>query len=1654
MLESIEQSTQVNETNTREAKKQSLRWLKVLSKLVFAMVFLAGIWTIWDQKFASTKIAIVNFRDFQYNEMIEANTNPWVRLYKLDSESIENMSLNRFDAMFVFGRGLNFSDNQAAIIRKAASRGMMVYVSGATNPAMDLTNLNSEWMEKVSAYFENGGRRNLKSLFEFTRREIDGKSYYSNNPEPPVIIPSDAFFHVGENSFFPDLATYEEFRVKQGLANEKGQRVALVTSIFGPRSANRAYVDELINRLESGGINVYPVAGFLKRFENLKAIRPDLVIYIPHGRLAPGKADDCITWLQENGIPLICPIDVFENYDQWVASQKGMQGGMMSQNILMPELDGGVEPFAISAQFPNDRGLNVPKALPERMDKLVSRVKHWLNLKSKPNSEKKLAIVYFKGPGQNAMVASGMEVGASLLNMLNALKKAGYYTGSLPATAKEMESLINQKGPVLGPYAKGEIAKFIKTGNPALIPSDKLETWAKKQLDPKMYESVVKQYGPPPGDYLTTDYSGNKSIALPRLQFGNVTVLPQLLPAIGEDTERLVHGVKQAPPYSYIASYLWARHEFNADALIHFGTHGSLEFTPWKQNALSDLDWPDALVGDLPHLYVYVINNIGEAVIAKRRSYATIVSHLTPPMTESGLYGPLKALQDTIGRYDNTTDELLQVELEKSIRNLVIELNLHKDLKLAVDGSRPLTEDQIEEVHDYLHSVADEKITRGLYVLGRAYSAEEAAETARLMSQDAVAVGQAQKRINAGTENDKVIDDPSTFETKYRQPAREAISTILAGKAKPEAFIDPRDTALIQAWDRDHPSISDDALFARFLQMGDKPGPGSSNQQSGQPTSANGGYLATAVKGNPESKSTGHPGNLAKGVSNTVQPSVDLQETDLEKLFLKVADDPANMDFLETLRADASFERVRQALDPDAMRKARRIAAFVPAMREALERMEKPGMTPLLTAMTKTQNRQKVLLWLSDPVMQKQIREKSEARNAKLIAQLQSQEIRADLAEITNTRNLTELLRQSHDEKLTKLESSLTFALSNAGLAERLPDSENASTVRKILSQSSESLVKASAAIVREKSRREEDQRQVINQLRALSQAYSSVDLYRKRIESSTSTEISSLLGALNGKYVAPSSGGDAVTNPEAVPTGRNLFPIDAEKTPSPEAWTLGKKLAEKMIEAKRAETGKEPVKVAVTLWPGEFINSQGVDIAMIFHFLGVEPVRDARGVVHDIRIVPIERLGRPRIDVVVQTAGQFRDIAATRMSLIDRAVRLAGQAADSEEFANHVREGSVAAESRLKELGLSPADARKYSTARIFGGVNGNYGTGIMGLVEAGDRWESRKEIADTYQNNMGAIYTEDQWGEFVPGLFEAAVLNTDTLVHSRTSNVTGPLKLDHVYEFMGGFSNVIASVTGKDPASYFIDMRNKHQSKVQNAEEAIWQEARSTLLNPKYIEELMQEGGSSAEVFAESVRNTYGWNAMRPDAIDDELWDELHAVYINDKYKMGLENYFREQNPFALQEVTAVMMESARKGMWEASAEQMASLAGLHASLIQEFKPGCSGFVCDNAKLRAFIGQRLTDSDRSAYEKSISSVRESGEKSPDQVKGLTLEKQQNPAENKNNTAQSEKTPALRPNSKNQEKLNNQMPVGWLLAILAGLSGVSILILVRSRTS
>ncbi len=1518
-------NTEPGATRRRTVRKR-LTWLwshrRRIAAAAVAAAVLQGGFAIWQRHVAVTRIAFVNFPGFQLARIERARPHGAVRIEPLDLSALDRAA--DYPVVLVFGRGLQLDETQLGHLREAGRRGARLFVQGATNPALDVTNLHGEQLDAVSGYLEFGGAGNYARLLNFARAELDGKTFRSDPVEPPVERSMDVLFHLDDDLTFETVDAFDAHYRAEGLAKPGAPKIALITSVPGPFNANRDHVDAFIRALEGRKWNVYPMASAEKRLDFLRRIQPDLVILMPHGRLTLGRAEEAITWLRERNIPMLTPVSVFQNHDDWVADQQGMAGAMLTMSVVLPELDGGVAPYAVAAQFPDADGYEIFDALPDRLETFCDLAERWLALKTRPNRDKRVAIYYYKGPGKNAMTASSMEVAPSLFNLLRSLRDSGYTVDGLPATADDFEEIVRKRGPVLGPYARGAFEEYLATGDPALVPTSEYTAWLAEDLEPDMREAVVEQYGPAPGAYMTVGEGGEAALAVARLQFGNVVILPQPLPGVGSDTFRLVHGTKKAPPHPYVASYLWTRNVFEADAVLHFGTHGSLEFTPWRQVALSAFDWSDALIGGLPHFYVYIMSNVGEGIIAKRRSYAATVTHLTPPFMRGGLYEGLRPLRDRLNSYRNAADGPVRAEHARTIRRLATEMNLNVDLGLDPDTA--WSDDDLFRLSNHIETIDGEQVTQGLYTFGRAFSAAEIDATAEAMAVDSIAWALARIHTVQGAVGAADLEDEVFFDRRYRQRAQRAYARRVAGRdarAVVADLVTDADLERAHAFREATRRPSDDDIILGFISMG--------------------------------AGSRARPGAAASAAG----------AGELEDLVARILPHPKKVEFVERLRSEQEFARTSQLLDPVQRERAKTIAMVIPPMAEALEIAEDPDVFALIGMMQDAGLRERTFALLEDPGLVERVEEEKRRLAAERLAfALDAPQVQS--LERAFRHESTDALVTAANEDIEETLSAVAFFREHRTalrVALRDIDTPPADRLRRILDdpafdQRLDGAVEAATVQLEEREAREA---QLAGAVLTLEASVAGIDRYRDGLGASSDLELKSVVRALAGGFVEPSPGGDPIVNPDAVPTGRNLFSIDAEKTPSPEAWSVGRKLADKLLDEHRRRHGDWPRKVAFTLWPSDFIGTEGATIGQILHLLGVEPVWDAFGRVADLRLVPAADLGRPRIDVVVQTSGQLRDLAASRLALINRAVAMAADARDADAHANFVHAGRMRAEEVMKEKGLSPADARRYSTLRVFGGVNGNYGTAIMGMVERGDRWEDEAEVAEQYLRNMGAVYDEGElWDFYAEGLFEAALADTEIVVQPRESHTWGALSLDHVYEFMGGLSMAVRHVTGRDADAYFNDFRNAQRPRVTDLNETVWIEARSTLLNPAWIGGMQEGGASSAEQFAETFRNTYGWNVMKPAAIDDALWNDLYEVYVDDRYNIEIEAFFRRENPYALQEMTAVMLETVRKGLWDASPSQVAALAGMHTRLVQEFEAGCSGFVCDNAALASFIAEQ----------------------------------------------------------------------------------------------
>ena len=1407
---------------------------RILIVAAVAALLLIG-FGVWSKWLSTTRIAFVNYQTITLGQIARANDNPLVKIENLTAEDLAKA--DGYDMVFVQAMGLRLTEEQRTELEKAMKGGTPVVSTMITNPDNDFCSVDTADANRLKAYIDNGGRENYRNLLSYVRKHIDKKIIYA--PEAGKVVERiyGLIYHADpdrpddEDKQFNSVAEYNKFLKEKGLWKDNAPAVIITGSMGEPK--------ELIAELEKTGNVVYPVNSVQKFVENQHAdsVNVSAIINMAHGRLG----DAFVDYLKRVNVPFFAPLNVNRLEKKWESDNMGMNGGFLSQSVVTPEIDGALRPFALFAHYVGKDDLEYVAAMPERLGTFVQTVNNYIGLKHKPNSQKRVAIYYYKGPGQNAMTAGGMEVGPSLYNLLLRLKQEGYNVAGLPDSAEGLMQAIQRQGAVFNLYAKGAFDDFMKNGKPALVSKNDYDSWVKKTLRPEKYQEVVKANGEFPGEFMATP---DGKLAVARVQFGNVVLLPQNAAGKGDNAFQIVHGTDAAPPHTYIASYLWTQYGFKADVLIHFGTHGSLEFTPKKQVALSNLDWPDRLVGALPHFYLYTIGNVGEGLIAKRRSYAGLQSYLTPPFMESGMRGTYGELSSKLKLYTQNIgkDKALLQQASLAIKALVVRLGFHRDLGLDSVLTRPYTEEDILRIDNFAEELSNEKITGQLYTLGVPYEAARINSSLLEMCTDPVAYSLFTLDKVRGKATEALLKRRSEFNSRYLYPSKALVQSLIGTSSEvTDAYVckvgnlSPADLQRAHKIYEDLTAPSDMMKMMSGMGAMGKKGKGGSGMPAGMGMPKGMGKMPSGMgKSMPK-------GHAMQGGHGSMPPAAHGG-----KMPEGMGKKPANM-----------------GEKPSGMGKG------MPAMGKSTHGKSMSGMPP---------------------------------------------------------KGMSGMGAMMKDKKKSYSKEDKAFAFA----------------------------------------------------VRELERTLKSIGKYKQYLLASPQMELESMINAMNGGYTAPSPGGDPIVNPNTLPTGRNLFGINAEATPSEAAWEKGKQLAENTIEIyKRRHNGELPHKVSFTLWSGEFIETEGATIAQVLYMLGVEPIRDSFGRVSDLRLIPSKELGRKRIDVVVQTSGQLRDLAASRLFLINKAVEMAANAKD-DAFENEVSIGMKAAERHLTEKGVSPKEARKLASQRIFGGMNGNYGTGIQGMVMSGDRWEKREEIANTYINNMGTFYgSEKDWEQYNQYAFEAALTRTDVVVQPRQSNTWGALSLDHVYEFMGGLNLAVRHVTGKDPDAYLSDYRNKHNVRMQEVKEAIGVESRTTILNPVYIKEKMKGGASSAGGFAEVVENTYGWNVMKPKAIDKELWDEIYQVYVKDKYNLGTQAFFEQKNPAALQQITAVMLETVRKGMWKATPQQVADIAKLHVELVKKYKPSGSAFVTDNAKLRNFIASKVEAKQGKEYEQQIDKMR-----------------------------------------------------------------------------
>lgn len=423
-----------------------------------------------------------------------------------------------------------------------------------------------------------------------------------------------------------------------------------------------------------------------------------------------------------------------------------------------------------------------------------------------------------------------------------------------------------------------------------------------------------------------------------------------------------------------------------------------------------------------------------------------------------------------------------------------------------------------------------------------------------------------------------------------------------------------------------------------------------------------------------------------------------------------------------------------------------------------------------------------------------------------------------------------------------------------------------------------------------------------------------------------TNGEMQALLRALRGEYIEAGPGADIVQNPEILPTGRNTHAVNPYNIPSPVAYARAETVANKLLGRYQEEHGRYPRAMALVLWGLDNIKTQGEGVAQALWLLGVRPVRDSLNRVTQVEAIPLEVLGRPRIDVVMTISGIFRDLFSPTVQLLDHAVRLVAKLDEPNEL-NYVR---CNVNEQLKESQTSFDDA----VARVFSNAPGNYGTNVNFMV-LDSQWEHEETLGDLFVTRKCFAYGRDSSGRSIQGrearaAMDRALARVEATYQNIDTFEIGITDVDHYFEYLGGISKAVEQRSLSRPAIYLSDSLTR-DTKVRTLEETVRLETRAKTLNPKWYEGMLHHGFRGVAEIESHVSNTFGWSATA-DAVDDWVYTEVAETFALDEAML---ERLRNLNPHSAHLLVRRLLEANGRGYWDADVDLLDRLREISGSL-----------------------------------------------------------------------------------------------------------------------
>lgn len=434
---------------------------------------------------------------------------------------------------------------------------------------------------------------------------------------------------------------------------------------------------------------------------------------------------------------------------------------------------------------------------------------------------------------------------------------------------------------------------------------------------------------------------------------------------------------------------------------------------------------------------------------------------------------------------------------------------------------------------------------------------------------------------------------------------------------------------------------------------------------------------------------------------------------------------------------------------------------------------------------------------------------------------------------------------------------------------------------------------------------------------------------YETAQPSMQSNEMDSLIHALNGGYTMPGLAGDIYRSPEVLPTGCNLYQFDSRLVPSATAMACGKQICENTLKAYREEEGCWPESTAVIMWGLETSRTQGETLGQVLAYLGIRRVPSGSIWNLELEIIPLEELGRPRIDVTVNICGFFRDMYPSLIEALDDILEKLYER-DEPDDQNYFRAHAKARYAKLIDAGYEPEEAKQLAIARVFGPKEGEYGTELTGIIET-KNWQDETELGASFASSLCHVYTRRKRGQRVEGLYEDNLKSVEIVSQLRSNPEYEITDLDHYYEFFGGLAKSVEQARGGVRAKQYITDTTGSTPCTESADKSIARGIRTRVLNPKWIDAMLAHNYHGAEQIAARFENVMGLAATTGD-VDTWIYDELNAKYVEDP---EMRRRMAQNNPHAYMNILEQLMEYHSRGYWDATEEQLEQIRQTYLEL-----------------------------------------------------------------------------------------------------------------------